>query len=305
MATRLSKLYDDTTAVRVTIVGAGLMGAQIGCEYALAGHDVVLHSRDPDAALARANAAFAIIGEHGLATPSDVQAAAARVSVSGDAAEAGDGADLIVESLPEDLELKAAVLGRSLGAAPDAIVATNTSSLSIGALGDAIGHAERTVGTHYLNPPLLMPTVEVIAGPHTSAATVAFARDTLGSLGKLPIVVQRDVPGFVWNRLQFALVRECVWLVEQGVAAGEDVDTVVREGLARRWRRVGPLRAIALGGIETWNRSGANIVPGLSTAPELPDLAGIALTGGDLAEEAARRDAALARELGEERGESR
>ena len=108
----------------------------------------------------------------------------------------------------------------------------------------------------------------------------------------------------LWNRLQFALVRECVWLVENGVAAKEDVDTVLREGLARRWRRVGPLRAIALGGIETWNRSGANIVPVLSTAAELPDLAGIALTGGDLARDASRRDGALARELREERGTS-
>ncbi len=81
-----------------------------------------------------------------------------------------------------------------------------------------------------------------------------------------PSHVRRDVPGFVWNRLQFALVRECAWLVENGVATPEDVDTVMREGLARRWRRVGPLRAIMLGGIDTWNRSGANIVPELSNA---------------------------------------
>jgi 3-hydroxyacyl-CoA dehydrogenase, NAD binding domain len=178
MATRFSKLYDDTTAVRVAIVGAGLMGAQIGCEYALGGHDVVI-------------------------------------------------------------ELKSTVLRAVLPAAPEAVVATNTSSLSIGTLGDAVGRPERTVGTHYLNPPLLMPTVEVIAGERTSADTVAFARDTLATLGKLPVVARRDVPGFVWNRL--------------------------------------PLRSIALGGI------------------------GVAITSGDLAGDAARRDAALARELEEER----
>ncbi len=102
---------------------------------------------------------------------------------------------------------------------------------------------------------------------------------------------------FVWNRLQFALVRECAWLVEHGVATPEDVDTVVREGLARRWRHVGPLRAIALGGVETWNRSGRNIVPELSTATELPDLGEVAMTDGDLAADAAARDEALAREL--------
>jgi 3-hydroxybutyryl-CoA dehydrogenase len=149
-----------------------------------------------------------------------------------------------------------------------------------------------------------MPTVEVIAGERTSPDTVILAYQTLVALGKLPVVVRRDVPGFVWNRLQFALVRECTWLVENDVVSAEDLDTVVRDGLARRWRRVGPLRSIALGGIDTWNRSGRNIVPQLSRAAELPDLAGVAITGGGLAGDAARRDQALARELLEERGEA-
>ena len=92
---------------------------------------------------------------------------------------------------------------------------------------------------------------------------------------------------------------ELAWLVENGVATPDDLDTVVREGLARRWRHVGPLRAIALGGIDTWNRSGQNIVPELSRSPELPDLQGVAITGGNLAGDAARRDAALAAELRE------
>jgi 3-hydroxybutyryl-CoA dehydrogenase len=126
-------------------------------------------------------------------------------------------------------------------------------------------------------------------------------RETLVALGKLPVVVRRDVPGFVWNRLQFALVRECAWLVEQGVASAEDVDTVMREGLARRWRRVGPLRAVALGGIDTWNRAGRGIVPDLSNVRELPDLATVAITDGNLSDDAAARDAALARELRDER----
>ena len=217
-----------------------------------------------------------------------------------DRAAARAGADLLVESLPEDLDLKASVLRVALAEAPDAAVATNTSSLSITAIGEAIGAPERTVGTHYLNPPLLMPTVEVIAGERTAPEVVALARETLVALGKLPVVVRRDVPGFVWNRLQFALLRECAWLVEQGVASADDVDTVMREGLARRWRRVGPLRAIALGGIDTWNRSGRSILPDLSTAHELPDLAGVAIMDGNLSDDAAARDAALARELREE-----
>jgi 3-hydroxybutyryl-CoA dehydrogenase len=285
--------------MRVTIVGAGLMGAQIGCEYALGGHDVVLHSRDAAAAHARAEAGLDLVERHALRSPDEVARARTRVMASSDTEAAADGADLLVESLPEDLELKTASLRVALGASPAAIVATNTSSLPITAVGAAIGAPERTVGTHYLNPPLLMPTVEVIAGESTSAETLAFARETLASLGKLPITVRRDVTGFAWNRLQFALVRELTWLVENGVASAEDLDTVVREGLARRWRQVGPLRAIALGGIDTWNRSGQNIVPVLSTAGELPDLHGVAITGGDVTADAARRDAALAAELRE------
>jgi len=277
------------------------MGAQIGCEYALGGHDVVLHARDVDAARTRADAGFGLVLEAGLGTTDDVTAAAARVTLAGSPAEAAEGADLLVESLPEDLELKASVLLDARAAAPAAVVATNTSSLSITTIGDAVGAPELVVGTHYLNPPLLMPTVEVVAGERTSDTTLAFARDTVAALGKLPVQVQRDVPGFVWNRLQFALVRECAWLVENGVATSEDVDTVIREGLARRWRRVGPLRAIMLGGIDTWNRSGANIVPELSNAQRLADLRGIAIDGGDLAADAASRDEALAGELRAER----
>ena len=275
------------------------MGAQIGCEYALSGHDVVLHSRDAEGAHARAKAGLDLVERHQLRSTEDVRRARARVKASPDTAAAADGADLLVESLPEDLELKTELLRAALAAAPGAIVATNTSSLAITSVGTAIGAPERTVGTHYLNPPLLMPTVEVIAGESTSAETLDFARATLVSLGKLPITVRRDVPGFAWNRLQFALVRELAWLVENGVATPDDLDTVVREGLARRWRHVGPLRAIALGGIDTWNRSGQNIVPELSRSPELPDLQGVAITGGNLAGDAARRDAALAAELRE------
>ncbi len=276
------------------------MGAQIGCEYALGGHDVVLHARDAEAARARAAAGLAILRSHGLRSDDELASAAARLTADPDPASAAHGADLIVESLPEDVELKAAVLRRALAVAPQAYLATNTSSIPIGTIGEAAGIPERTVGTHYLNPPLLMPPVEVIAGPRTSTETLAFARDTVASLGKLPVVVARDVPGFVWNRLQFALVRECAWLVGNGVATPEDVDTVVREGLARRWRHVGPLRSIALGGIDTWTRAGRNIVPELSTAQKLPELEHVALGDGDLVVDVALRDAALAAELREE-----
>jgi 3-hydroxybutyryl-CoA dehydrogenase len=285
--------------MRVSVIGAGLMGAQIGCEYAIGGHDVKLVARDTDAVGRRVDAALRVLKKHGLARSDQLDDAQGRISIAGALDADAAACDLAVESLPEDPELKAGMLASVALASPEAILATNTSSISITALGAAVGAPERVVGTHYLAPPLLMPPVEVVAGERTDPAVVDVVRTTLVALGKRPVVVLRDVPGFVWNRLQFALVRECVWLVEQGVASAETVDDVMREGLARRWRHVGPFRAMALGGLDTWNRSAANIVPELSTASALPDLRGFAPTGGDLQTDARARDAALARELRE------
>jgi 3-hydroxybutyryl-CoA dehydrogenase len=279
------------------IVGAGLMGAQIGCEYALGGHEVTLVARDPRRLEERIAAAFELIDGYGLAPAAAVEAARGRARMAPSLDHEALGCDLAVESVPEELELKARLLRMIAEAAPQAILASNTSSIPIGTLGEAAGAPERVIGTHYLNPPLLMPPVEVVAGRATAPEVVGRVREILVALGKLPVLVRRDVPGFVWNRLQFALVRECAWLVENGVVSAEDIDVVVREGLARRWRRVGPLRSIALGGIDTWNRAGRNIVPQLSAASVLPDLTTVALTDGDLAADAAFRDAALAAEL--------
>ena len=125
---------------------------------------------------------------------------------------------------------------------------------------------------HYWNPPILMPLVEVVPGDETDASVVAAVCDVLAEIGKHPITVAKDVPGFVWNRLQFALLREAMWLVEKGAASPETVDLVVREGLARRWRHIGPFEAVALGGTETWSRVGANLLPELSNATAIDGL---------------------------------
>lgn len=273
------------------------MGAQIGCEYALGGHEVTLAARDVGQLERRVTDALELVATYEIAAPTVVDSARGRLTCVGSLGDDALVCDLAVESLPEELELKRRLLRRVASASPDAILASNTSSIRISALGDAVGVPERVVGTHYLNPPLLMPPVELVAGSGTEPAVVSQLHATLLALGKLPIVVRRDVPGFIWNRLQFALVRECVWLAENGVASAEDVDTVMREGLARRWRHVGPMRAIALGGIATWARAGRNIVPELSTSTRLPDLDGFVITGGDMTGEIAARDAALAREL--------
>jgi 3-hydroxybutyryl-CoA dehydrogenase len=284
--------------MRITVIGAGLMGAQIGCEYALGGHDVTLVARSTRGVHERVEAAVSLLEEHRLASAAELTAARSRIAITD--SPAGDLAEceLAVESVPEELELKARLLGSVAAAAPGAILASNTSSIAITALGEAVGAAERVVGTHYLNPPLLMPPVEVIPSERTAPSVVETVRRLLSDLGKLPVLVRRDVPGFVWNRLQFALVRECAWLVDSGVASVEEVDVVVREGLARRWKLVGPFAAIELGGVTTWQRAAANLVPHLATGDDLGDLRRFA--GADpeeLARVRADRDRALAAEL--------
>jgi 3-hydroxyacyl-CoA dehydrogenase len=163
--------------LRVAVVGAGLMGTQIGCEYALGGHEATLVARR---------------------------------------------AELVSRRVAEDFDVKAEVLGRAAEQFPEAVLATNTSSLGITRLGRALGAGRRTLGTHYWNPPLLMPLVELVAGEDTSGEVVDDLERVLRDLGKRPVRV-KDVPGFAWNRLQLALLREAVWLVEHGVATPETV----------------------------------------------------------------------------------
>jgi 3-hydroxybutyryl-CoA dehydrogenase len=311
---------------RVALVGAGLMGSQIGCEYALAGCEVVWVVRDRAAAQARIDAALALVAHHGLADPAAAELARERMRFdgapgsgggpstggapgaagqpsAGGAPGAGEVAfDVIVESLPEDLELKAEVLSPLLAVHPDAVLATNTSSISISALGEAAGAAERIVGTHYWNPPLLMPLVEVVAGERTPAALRDRLAALLRTIGKRPVALEHEVPGLLWNRLQAAMLRECLWLVEHGIATPETIDEVMRDGLARRWRLTGPFETVGLGGARTFDAIAANLFPLLSDAtstsgfePHIPSDPRL------LAQLRERRDQALAAELRAER----
>ena len=257
--------------MKVGLLGPGLMGSQIACEYALGGHEVVVLARRPDVARERIERGFSTAREHGLATPDQVEAARKRMTIA-EEIDGVDGARIIVESVVEDLAEKKEALLPVVARNPNAIVASNTSSIPITAIGAAIGAGERTVGAHYWNPPLLMPMVEVIRGDETAETVVAELTATLRELGKRPVLVDRDVQGFAWNRLQLALLREAVWLVENGVASPATVDEIVRDGLARRWRYTGPFQTAALGGAATFERVANLLWPALSQATSLQDL---------------------------------
>jgi 3-hydroxybutyryl-CoA dehydrogenase len=249
--------------VKIALLGPGLM--------ALGGHAVVILAHRVDAAEERLARSWATALEHVLATADEITDAQGRILLTTDVAQTAN-AEIIVESVVEDLDLKAEAVKPLLALSPSAIVASNTSSIPITAIGEAVGAPGQTVGAHYWNPPLLMPLVEIIRGERTSDATVETMAATVRSLGKRPVTVDRDVPGFVWNRLQLALLREAVWIVEQGVASPAVVDEIVRDGLARRWRYTGPFQTAALGGASTFERVAANLWPVLSQATNMENL---------------------------------
>jgi 3-hydroxybutyryl-CoA dehydrogenase len=255
----------------VVVYGAGMMGSQIGCEYAAAGCEVIWVVRSAQRARPVVLRAFDLAAETGLISSDAVRGVLGRTRIV-EADLPPDRPDLVVESIEERLESKVALLAPLATIWPETIFATNTSSIEIGAIGTAIGAPDRTIGTHYWNPPLLMPLVELTPGPGTDPEVVDRMRSQLLSMGKRPVLLRKDVPGFLWNRLQFALLRETLWLVDNGVANPEDVDEVIRDGLARRWQLLGPFESAALGGVGTWEAVASTLFPLLSDAVDAATL---------------------------------
>ncbi len=283
--------------MHILLAGPGLMGSQIGVEYALSGHDVTVLVRDARKAQQRIDAAWQT-AEDMERWPEEAFARGRRSLALVSDLDAVDGADLVLESIVEDAAAKGELLRAAGERFPDAMLASNTSSISIGTLGELSGVPERVVGHHYWNPPLLMPLVEVISGPKSDPAVVQRSVELIASVGKRPVVIEKDVDGFVWNRLQLALLREAVWIVENGIASPGVVDEIVRDGLARRWRYTGPFETAALGGPDTFTRVANNLWPVLSTATEAHDLARWLIDdAGILGEIKANRDAGLLRDL--------
>lgn len=208
--------------------------------------------------------------------------------------DAARGASFVLESLPEDLELKRNQLRLAQAAAPAALLMTNTSSLRVGEIASALDDPSRLVGAHFFNPPDLIRLVEVVGGESTAPAAIAEAEAELIRIGQQPVRVKQDSPGFVINRLQFALVREAVAIVDQGIADAEVVDRVVAEGLGPRWAASGPFETVALGGPELFERIARLIYPVLSAERE-PNggLDRLSLTPDELRAARERRSALL------------
>lgn len=292
-----------TTGGTVLVVGAGRMGSHIGVSFALEGRDVMWLVRDPGRADVAIRAALAVAVEASLCSPARADALGQQRRLITGIDGVGDPPHLIIESVAESLELKASVLAPLARRWRQAVVATNTSSLSVTAIGAMLDAGVRTVGMHFASPALLTPLVEIVPGERTSASTAALAVDAVRSIRKQPVLVRREVPGFIWNRLQFALLREALWLVERGVTDAATVDLVVREILGPRWRMTGPFETAALGGAELFATVAQELFPQLAHDVDATSLPGhLPFAPARLEELRMARDAALVAEARLERG---
>jgi 3-hydroxybutyryl-CoA dehydrogenase len=226
-----------TSKARIAVIGAGLMGHGIAQVFALAGHNVTIY----DAVQASLDSAKARILTN-LKDLGDDQKAVERVTPTPELAAAVSNADYVVEAVLEDLPLKQKLFGEiEKHVRPDTILASNTSGIPITAIMQGLQKRERALGTHWWNPPYLVPLVEVIETQWTNTATVDFTMKLHAAAGKKPAHVKKDVPGFIGNRLQHALWREAISLVEHGICDAETVDRVIKAAFGRRLAVLGPL----------------------------------------------------------------
>ncbi|MFT4184389.1 MAG: 3-hydroxyacyl-CoA dehydrogenase family protein [Rhizobium sp.] len=253
----------DKTRVRpkVAVLGAGTMGAGIAGVFAAQGYSVSVYSRSAQTLDKAKSRIVAIAGE--------TAAVAYTTSIEDCVANAG----IVSENLAEDVALKQRVFGEVEILAPaDCLLTTNTSSVPITLIAAGLARPERVVGIHWFNPPAVMPLVEIVRGEKTSDEVVDHARVLCADIGKDVIEVKTDIAGFVVNRLQYAILREALHLVEAGVASIADVDRAVETTLAPRWSAAGPLRLMDLAGLDTVEKVSRILMPALDRGDGIPSL---------------------------------
>lgn len=232
------------TIQHIAVIGAGLMGHGLAQEFAVAGFSVCLYDLTEDIlhqAMQQIQSNLTLLSEQGLISVSEVTQALARLRACSRLEEAVHNADLVVEAVTEDLPLKLRLFSELDRLCPEhTILASNTSTFMPGLLAAATQRPDRVLVAHYFNPPYLLPLVEVVPGPHTSSETKTTVLALLIEIGKRPVVIQKENPGFVANRLQTALLREAFAIVQEGIASPQEVDAVVRNGFGRRLAVAGP-----------------------------------------------------------------
>ncbi len=250
----------------VAIIGAGLMGLGIGVEYARFGYNVSLYNTNKnssEAAMQRAKEILDLMVKTRLITRAVANATYKRLRPTTDIADAVKGADMAVESVTENLALKQEIFVKLDALCPPPIIlATDTSGLRVTDVVAKVKHPERTLATHYTQPPHFAPMVEVVAGEKTKPALVPFVAGILRKMHKMVIIPNKDTPQFIQNRIQGVIGRECQKLVDEGLASPETVDNVIMFGFGRRMGYTGYFKRLDLVGLDfSYNGSKSRGLP--------------------------------------------
>jgi 3-hydroxybutyryl-CoA dehydrogenase len=272
MVKNLIKRVEDIHTV--TVVGAGIMGEGIAQSLAQPGLTVKLVDQTReilDRCLNQIDINLQQFADAGFLKEktSDVKARIEPL-LSGDLAAAVDDCDMVIEAIPEILDLKRKLFAELDSRRTDIILASNTSSITITALAEGLKNPGRVVGVHYFNPAHIMPLVEIHRGALTLDAAVETTRELMLKTGKKPIIVKKVVPGFVVNRIQGAIAREIGYLIDNGVVTHEDLDTAIKSSVGMRYALFGPMEQEDVTGLDTAVRIGTQVFKTLSNAIEPP-----------------------------------
>ena len=267
------------------VVGGGLMGVGIATKFALAGHATLVVEADPARASNIPVVAADILSqllEAGVIGAAQRDGALARLRVSAELQDLA-GAAIAIEAIPEVLAAKHGLYAQLEAVmAQDAIIASNTSGFPPDALAEHMTWRGRFLVAHFWNPPHAIPLVEVVPGGATDPAVVERSVRLLAGIGAEPVVLQAAIPGFIGNRLQFAVLREALHIVRSGAATPATVDAVMKACLGRRYSIMGPFESADLGGLQTLRGIGANLMPALAKDEDVLDLMRAHVEKGEL-----------------------
>lgn len=254
----------------VAIIGAGTMGPGMAAVFATHGYDTrLMDISEPvlEKAKGTVETVYAVLLSQGFLTEEQIAQGRKNLSFTTSQAEAVSGVDLVVEAIPEKLEFKHAFYKEvETQVSESAILASNTSGFPIGALAEVCTHPGRVIGMHWSNPPHIIPVIEIIQ----SEATTDAVRDELWQVTQdiemVPVLVKRDIAGFIENRVLYAIMRECLHLLDEGIATAEDIDTVVKWGIGYKLAVIGPMELLDMAGLDIYHSVASYLNADLSNA---------------------------------------
>jgi 3-hydroxybutyryl-CoA dehydrogenase len=258
---------------QVAVIGTGIMGEGIVQSFAIAGFSVKAVDQDAailSGAVKQIEANLQLFSEVGILGQEKIPSVLSRIEtfLPGNLSEATEGCGLVVECIPEVMRMKGELFARLDSCPEETILASNTSAFTISAITEGMKTPHRVVGIHYFNPAHIMPLVEIHRGKNTSDEVVDIAKRLMLKTGKLPILIRKEIPGFLVNRIQAAMGREANYLVELGVVTPEDLDIAARTSYGFRLACTGPLEQQDLSGLDTLARAMQQLYKTLNNSTE-------------------------------------